>query len=149
MAPTCELPRVRPQALGIVALGPDNVWAEFGVGVGNPTDALPVVVAHLTAHGWSVLRPPSSLSVTVDYLDNAMGGNAKAGIWLAAVQARKPYARVFAHVAGSTWKLAAEPNDLLVGSVSAIPGSGDLLALGIRLPDTTPLPAGVLLGYGI
>jgi hypothetical protein len=132
---------------GIVALGPNNVWAEFGVGVGA-TNSEQLELAHLTTHGWSVSTPPSSLSLDVDYLDHAIGANAKSGIWLVGEQFKdKSLNRVFVHVAGSTWKVAAAPGHALINSIAAVPGSGDLLALGGSL--VAPQPTAVIVGYGI
>jgi hypothetical protein len=132
---------------GIVALGADNVWAEFGVGVGA-TNEQQMVLAHLTAHGWSVLTAPSSLSLSVNYLIHGIAGNAKTGLWLVAAQPRPAlamYVPVFVHV-GSTWQVEAAPSKVLVGSMSAVPGSGDLLAIAQSLSAGNDVS---ILGYGI
>lgn len=137
---------------GIVALGQHDVWAEFGIGAGNPTGDQRIALAHLTAHGWSVLTAPSSLSVYVNYLEHGIGGNAGTGPWLVAARPDKETASlklVFVHIAGKTWQVVTAPDNVLSDSISAVPGSGDLLALGVHIPITTALPAGVILGYGI
>jgi hypothetical protein len=149
--PRLSLPAGPPARIaypyGIVALGQDNVWAEFGVGVGA-TNEQQIVLAHLTAHGWSVLTAPSSLSLSASYLIHGIAGNAKTGLWLVAAKlqpALAMYVPVFVHV-GSAWRVEAAPSDVLIDSMSAVPGSGDLLAIGQSLSAGNDV---MIIGYGI
>jgi hypothetical protein len=133
---------------GIVAFGPGDVWAEFsdGIGMANRT----IVLAHLTSHGWTILRQPSSAGVYLSFQEVAgaqLAGNAKAGLWTHAAATKGGYA--FVKVTGTHWQVVPDPGNALGQAMAAVPGASALVALGTKYLGEPNGPVGVILANGL
>lgn len=139
--------------LGIADLGPGNVWAEFGLGGSDP-QTWTIKLAHLTAHGWSVLTVPAPLGITGNTMPGLLGGTARGGVWAQLLRKKAApgqayYPSVFVQPAGKSWRVIASPEpDADIFAVAGVPGSAAAVAVGDATPRSTA-SYGSILGYGI
>jgi hypothetical protein len=137
-------------AEGIVAFGPGNVWAEFGDSL-HEMNSRTIVLAHLTADRWTILRQPSSARISLNFQDlpGMLAGNARTGLWLHADLAKASAQYAFVNVIGTHWDVVADPSNAYGQAMAAVPGSGALVALETKYLGEPNGPVGVILTNGL
>jgi hypothetical protein len=125
-----------PQVTGIVALGPDNVYA-IANGFSSSSACGPTIVLHFDGRGWG---KAATGSFGCGPLNQLISPDGRGGLWLPMpdIAALPSY---LVHYSGGRLTRAALPGGFLtytINDAAAFPGTARALAVGFRHPSGSP-----------